>query len=99
MIHSLWFKLMGAFVLVILVGTGVVVFLAGRATTGQFELYVTQTGQQWAVRLAPLLADYYARTSSWDGVGTVLSNPWMAGATSPGMGQGWMGGEGMMGFY
>ncbi|MCQ3976650.1 MAG: sensor histidine kinase [Anaerolineae bacterium] len=95
--RSLWLKLMGAFALVILVGTGVIVFLTGRATTGQFELYVTQTGQQWAVRLAPLLADYYARTGSWDGVGTVLGNPWMAGAAAPGMKQGWMGGEGMMG--
>jgi methyl-accepting chemotaxis protein len=98
--RSLWLKLMGAFALVILVGTGVIVFLTGRATTGQFELYVTQTGQQWAASLAPLLADYYARTGSRDGVEPVLRNPWMTGATAPGTGQGWMMGGmegGMMG--
>jgi len=95
--RSLWIKLMGAFALVILVGTGLVVFLAGRATTGQFELYVTQTGQQWAARLAPVLADHYARSGSWEGVDVVLRNPWMAGAAVPGSArQGWMGDEGMM---
>jgi signal transduction histidine kinase len=98
--RSLWLKLMGAFALVILVGTGLVVFLAGQATTGQFELYVSQAGQHWAARLAPLLVDYYARSGSWDGVDAVLRYPWAAGAASPGMArQGWMGGmdEGMMG--
>ncbi|HEX9921908.1 MAG TPA: ATP-binding protein [Anaerolineae bacterium] len=103
--HSLWLKLMGAFALVILVGTGLIIFLAGRATTGQFELYVTQTGQQWVARLAPLLADHYARAGSWAGVDAVLRNPWIAGAAVPGpprqdrMGdEDWMGGmgEGMM---
>lgn len=99
MTHSLWVKLMGAFALVILVGTAVVVLLAGRAATGQFELYVTQTGQQWAARLAPLLADYYARAGSWEGVDAVLRNPWVYSAAEPGMnGQNWMGGmgDGMM---
>ena len=82
--RSLWLKLMGAFALVILVGTGLIIFLAGRATTGQFELYVSQAGQQWAARLAPLLADYYARSGSWEGVDAVLRNPWAAGAASSG---------------
>lgn len=97
--RSLWLRLMGAFALVILVGTGLVVFLAGRATTGQFELYVTQTGQQWAARLAPQLADYYTHSGSWEGVDAVLRNSWAAGAAAPGMARhGWMGGmdEGMM---
>jgi len=40
--HSLWTKLMGAFVLVILVGTGMVVFLMRQTTANQFELYITQ---------------------------------------------------------
>ncbi len=70
--RSLWTKLIGAFGLVILVGTGMVVWLAGRATAGQFELYVTQTGRAWAERLAPTLAEYYAQTGSWDGVEHIL---------------------------
>lgn len=91
---SLWIKLMGAFALVIVVGTGLVVFLVSRATTGQFELYVTQSGQQWAARLAPALASYYARVGSWSGVETVLQNPWAASGTG---GEGWMGNDmGMM---
>lgn len=98
MSRSLWIKLMGAFALVIVVGTGMVVFLVGRATTGQFELYVTQSGRQGAAWLAPALAGYYARSGSWSGVETVLRNPWAAGGTG---GEGWMGdmmgdGTGMM---
>ncbi len=95
MTRSLWIKLMGAFALVIVVGTGMVVFLVSRATTGQFELYVTQSGRQWAAWLAPALAGYYARSGSWSGVETVLQNPWAAGGTG---GEGWMGdmmGDGM----
>lgn len=98
--QSLWIKLMGAFALVILVGIGVVVWLAGQATTGQFELYITQTGQQLAVRLVPFLADYYARAGSWDGVDAVLHSPSDAGASHVALNQQkWMNemDEGMMG--
>lgn len=95
MTRSLWIKLMGAFALVIVIGTGMVVFLVSRAATGQFELYVTQSGRQWATWLAPALASYYARSGSWSGVETVLQNPCAAGGTG---GEGWMGdmmGDGM----
>lgn len=98
--RSLWIKLIGAFALVILVGIGVVVFLVSRTTTGQFELYVTQTGQQWAAALAPSLSNYYARTGTWQGVDAVLQNPWAYGAPNSGMTDGeWMGdmGNGMTG--
>ncbi|KAA3644068.1 MAG: HAMP domain-containing protein [Chloroflexi bacterium] len=73
--RSLWVKLIGAFGLVILVGIGVVVVLASQATRGQFELYVTQTGQQWADRLAPILSNYYAQTGSWEGAEAILQQP------------------------
>ncbi len=88
--HSLWTKLMGAFVLVILVGTGAILVLVGQATTGQFELYITRTGQQWAARLAPVAANYYTRTGHWTGVETVLRNPWGENTTSGMMGSGMM---------
>jgi signal transduction histidine kinase len=88
--HSLWTKLMGAFVLVILVGTGTVAFLMNQTTTGQFELYITQTGQQWAAQLAPVAANYYLRSGSWNGVDTVLRNPWGYSMTSGTMGNGMM---------
>jgi two-component system OmpR family sensor kinase/two-component system sensor histidine kinase BaeS len=80
--RSLWIKLIGAFALVILVGIGVMVLLANQATIGQFELYVTQTGQQWANQLAPVLSNYFAQTGSWDGVEKLLLQPTAYGVTS-----------------
>jgi len=94
--NSLWVKLMGAFVLIILVGTGMVVFLVSQTTTDQFALYTTQAGQQQAVQLAPLAADYYSRSGSWAGVEVVLRNPWGYRMNAAGTGNGMMGGD-MMG--
>jgi len=100
---SLWVKLIGAFGLVILVGIGVVVLLASQATMGQFELYVTQTGQQWANQLAPTLSEYFAQTGSWEGIDNILNQPVAYGAP-PSSGRsggdncmGLMEGESMMG--
>ncbi len=98
--HSLWTKLMGAFVVVIVASTGMVAFLVNRTTANQFELYTTQTGQQWAAQLAPVAANYYARAGSWNGVDTALRNPWGYSMTSGSTGNGtmWdMGESGMMG--
>lgn len=91
MTRSLWLKLMGAFAVVIAAGTGLVVLLTGRATAGQFELYVTRSGQILARQLAPALGDYYSRAGTWDGVDRLLGSP----ATNAGWaqdGDGWMGG-------
>lgn len=89
--HSLWTKLMGAFVLVILASTGMVAFLVSQTTANQFELYITQTGQQWATQLAPVAANYYARSGSWNGVDTALRNPWNYSMTSGSTGNSMMG--------
>src|SRR5581483_6834936 len=83
--HSLWLKLIGAFALVIVIGTGLVVILVSQTTAGQFELYITRTGQQWAAHLGPVLASYYARTGTWERVETVLRNPWSSGASNGSM--------------
>ena len=94
MVRSLWFKLMGAFALVILVGVAIVMFATLRTTTGQFELYINQQGQSWAQSLVPSLADYYMRTGSWKNVQSILQNQSvnMMGSTMGGMmGQGGMG--------
>ena len=80
MVQSLWVKLLGIFFLVILVGNAVVVLVVNRTTTGNFELYVTQAGQQWAEQLAPILADSYARNGSWQGVEAILQRPERYGA-------------------
>ena len=91
--HSLWIKLMGAFVLIILVGTGMEVLLVSQTTTNQFELYITQTGHQRAAQLAPVVADYYARSNSWNGADAVLRNPWGYSMSSGTMGNGMMMGD------
>ncbi|MAS35491.1 MAG: hypothetical protein CL610_15880 [Anaerolineaceae bacterium] len=100
--HSLWIKLMGAFVLIILVGIGMVVLLMSQTTANQFELYITQTGQQRAAQLAPVAANYYTRSGSWNGVDAVLRNPWGYSMSSSAMGNGmmmedmgWWSGDGM----
>jgi len=74
-VRSLWFKLMGAFALVIVVGVAIVMYATLRTTTGQFELYISQQGQSWAQSLVPGLADYYVRTGSWKNVQSILQNP------------------------
>ena len=70
--RSLFFRLLGAFVLVILVLALVATALANRAAAGQFRVYTDRSGQLWAQRLAPTLASYYAQTGSWQGVNSVL---------------------------
>ncbi|MFQ5408275.1 MAG: sensor histidine kinase, partial [Anaerolineales bacterium] len=89
----LWFRLVGAFGFVIVVTVGTVIVLVGRNTAHEFDLYLTATGRQWAVSIAPALATYYDQTGSWQGVETVLANPWsISGDQSP------LGGmQGMMG--
>ncbi|MBE2272132.1 MAG: hypothetical protein IAE80_28115, partial [Anaerolinea sp.] len=91
--NSLWVKLMGAFVLIILIGTGMVVFLVSQTTSDQFALYTTQAGQQQAVQLAPLAADYYSRSGSWVGIEAALSNPWGYQMSASGMMDGDMMGD------
>jgi len=92
MLRSFFFRLVGAFALVILALAVGVTLLASRATAGQFRLYTDRNGRLWAERLAPTLADYYARTRSWQGVEVLFqsSTSMMGGGM---MGQG-MGGQG-----
>jgi signal transduction histidine kinase len=83
--NTLIFKLMGAFLLVIAIGALVYSYLTARATQNAFSLYTTRSGQVWAQRLAPSLADYFAINNSWDGVAMVLDQDF-AGTGSGGMG-------------
>ena len=76
MMRSLWLKLMGAFLLVVLVGGGIDAFLVSRSTQTQFSQYINQNGRALAQQLAPTLARYYSRQGSWQGVESLLNNPW-----------------------
>jgi signal transduction histidine kinase len=72
--NSLIFKLMGAFFLVIVIGALVITFLTSQATQKAFNLFSTRSGQVWALRLAPVLADFYAQSNGWQGMDSVLQS-------------------------
>lgn len=101
MMRSLWLKLMGAFLLVVLIGGGIDTYLVSRSTRTQFSQYVNQNGRVFAQQLVPTLAQHYARQGSWQGVENLLNHPWgsvsmnegmgMMGEESWGMGQEWDG--------
>ncbi len=50
---SLFFRLMGAFALVILVGVAVVYVIGNQTTTSEFQLFMFR-GQMVAARMSPL---------------------------------------------
>lgn len=90
--QSLFFRLMGAFAVVILIGLSIVYVIANRATTSEFQFFMFR-GQMVAVQdVANQLAEYYGARGSWTGVSSILSS----GTYGPaGMG-GMMGGAAMM---
>lgn len=92
--NSLIFKLMGAFLLVIAIGSLVIAVLTSLATQSAFNLYTTRSGQVWAQRLAPDLADYYARANNWQGVDEVLQSELGSQVMPGGMGNGMGAGQG-----
>lgn len=74
MVRSIFFKLLGAFALVIAVLALAVTLLAAKATTSAFQTYTDKNGDAWAAYLASALTDYYAKNGTWDGVSSLLQN-------------------------
>jgi two-component system OmpR family sensor kinase/two-component system sensor histidine kinase BaeS len=72
--QSLFFKLLGAFALVIVVGAIVTTLLAHQAAVSEFRTYTDRNGQVWAEHLAPALAEYYSQNNTWEGVTSVLQD-------------------------
>jgi signal transduction histidine kinase len=64
-VRSLGIKLVLAFLVVSLTGTGLTVLLARQATTNEFGHFVFRQSRQ---ELVNQLSDYYAQTSSWQGI-------------------------------
>src|SRR5512133_2616129 len=75
MVRSLFFKLIGAFALVILALAAVVTVLARQATADQFRAYTDRSGQLWAQQLAPALSNYYSASGTWQGVSAAIKDP------------------------
>jgi signal transduction histidine kinase len=72
--HSLFFRLLGAFALVILALGVIVAVLVNRVTASQFRLYSDRNGQVLAAQAATQLAGYYAQQGSWQGSEAVFQN-------------------------
>jgi len=85
--NSLIYKLMGAFLLVVIISSLVISVLLVNSTRNAFARFSNRSGQLLATRLAERLSDYYAFTGSWEGVGDFLSLEQWAGNNS---GQGGM---------
>jgi len=86
--NSWLFKLLGAFLIIIVMGGLVTSLLTSRATLSAFNLYTTRSGQIWAQRLAPDLVEYYELNNSWKGVDVFLEESWMTQQHQAMMGQG-----------
>jgi two-component system sensor histidine kinase BaeS len=69
---SLFWKLMAAFAVVILIGIGGALLLAGRTTEVEFRRYAHGDDVGRWEEVAADLADYYAVRGGWDGVEAVL---------------------------
>jgi two-component system OmpR family sensor kinase/two-component system sensor histidine kinase BaeS len=85
--NSLIYKLMGAFLLVVVISSLVISILLVNSTRIAFARFSNRSGQLLATRLAERLSDYYAYKGSWEGVGDFLSLEQWAGNSS---GQGGM---------
>lgn len=73
MIHSLQFRLLLAFVLVILVAIGTVSIFVLRNTGSELEQFDIRAEQNQATRTGFLLSSYYSiNNMSWDGVQTIV---------------------------
>lgn len=86
--NSWLFKLLGAFLIIIAIGGLVTSVLTSRATLRAFNLYTTRSGQIWARRIAPDLAEYYALNNNWNGVDVFLQETSMVQQHQSMMGQG-----------
>lgn len=84
---GLFAKVMIAFVVLIIVGAVLTIWLARRATAEEFVVFTSEMNQQQAGALAPVLADYYRENGSWAGVQAVLETP-LTSMMGPGSGMG-----------
>lgn len=95
---SLWTRLMGVFLGVILLGVIVMVVSVRLSTAAQLRRRVLSDDVAQANALASLLSGYYSQNGSWIGVETYLASaPQSQNPPATQMGPGMMGPGGMMG--
>lgn len=74
MLHSLRVRLFLVMVLVVIASIVTVVFFVRRATVDEFQRFVASGGMIRERRLEGVLATYYARRESWEGVQPLLEH-------------------------
>ena len=72
--NSLWTRLMGVFLGVIVVGVIVMVVSVRLSTAAQLRRRVLSNDVAQANALVPLLAGYYSQNGGWNGVETYLTS-------------------------
>lgn len=68
MIHSLQFRLLLAFTLVVMITIGTVSLFVGRATGGEIQQYQERSEQTRAARLERMLSRYCTERGGWSGI-------------------------------
>ena len=68
MIHSLWFRLLLAFALVIVVTIGAVFFFINQAAQAEIHRFEERAGRMHADRMGTELSRYYFEQESWEGI-------------------------------
>jgi signal transduction histidine kinase len=68
MIHSLQFRLLAAFTLVILVTVGTVFFFINQATQNEIRQFEERSEQIRITRMEQLLSRYYSQRGGWEGI-------------------------------
>lgn len=70
--RQLWFKLTGAFALIIFIGLIVTVWLASQGAATQFEHFMAANQMVRPATMQAALANYYTRNDTWEGVDSAL---------------------------
>jgi signal transduction histidine kinase len=70
--NQLWFKLTGAFALIIFIGVVVTVWLTGQGTATQFAHFMVANQMVRPSAMQAALAGYYAGKDGWTGLDTVF---------------------------
>ena len=70
--RQLWFKLTGAFALIIFIGLIVTVWLASQGAATQFEHFMVANQMVRPATMQAALANYYTRNDTWEGVDSAL---------------------------
>ena len=68
MIHSLQFRLLLAFTIVIVVAIGAVSLFVAQSTAGEIRQYQQRSEEMHWHRTEGVLAGYYFRQGGWDGI-------------------------------